>query len=149
MGVLSVFKAATNSISNSMFGFDRVVPREDLFELLSFTPPIYIGSSKDVQAYLDFLVTKFDLKSITVLGQDGSILGQSSTSRLNNPQFLQQVFPFMSNSLPQSDFISVRADNWYSFYPYKNFIFAIEAGDSVSLPELRALANELINFVSN
>ena len=148
MSVLSVFRVAANSLSNSMFGFDRVIPREDLFELLSFTPPIYIGSSKDVQSYLDFLVTKFDLKSVTVLGNDGSILGQSSTSSINNAQFLQQVFPLMNNTLPQSDFISVRADNWYSFYPYKNLIFAIEAGDSVSLPELRALANELISFVS-
>ncbi len=70
--------------------------------------------------------------------------GEDLTQALTGTALLNYV----QSEIPKSTALFVKSNSWYMVFPHKKKIFIIKALDSLSTPELKAIADDVEAFLA-
>lgn len=103
---------------------------------------------KEMSELMVVLKKKHLVDSICVASSNGSLIASTNGEDLTEALTGTALFNYVQAELPKSTALLVRHNGWYMVFPYKKKIFIIKALDSLSTPELKALADEVDLFLA-
>ena len=147
--MLHVFREKVHSFANGLLGLNQAPAKPAVFDLFYYTQAPYAGPEKDLNAFLDHVSLKYDLKGVLVL-KDRKMVAHSKWP--NHSELVKACSLFASFDGHQSPGFNshcmyLHSGDWYSFYRWNDYLFVVRAGDCVAVPELEAMSKELVFFI--
>ncbi|HLD80808.1 MAG TPA: hypothetical protein VJA40_02295 [archaeon] len=156
---VSGIKKAVNALAETLLGTSDVRARPAYYDFFTYTRPVYVGGKKDVNSFLEYLSMKYDFKSIMVLKEQREIVGRCRWDSIESVQKVSDLFSGLQEKRAANgevvgydeDFncLYLHADDWYSFYNWKDYALVVKASDTIPVPELYAIARDLVVFLKN
>ncbi len=102
----------------------------------------------EVSDLMKILQKKHFVDSICVASSNGGLLASTNGEDLTQALTGTALLNYVQSEIPKSTALFVKSNSWYMVFPHKKKIFIIKALDSLSTPELKAIADDVEAFLA-